>query len=259
MLDLHTLAGLRDLVVLLALAAAVALAERWLARYRVGIRQLSKGKFDPARLPSLTAVERQRLAELLTYERGNLSVYGPYSPFAGSGFGLGGWSFALNTARGAEQLGGRERLTPISFDIAELYAAVRQDIEALELAGVLIENRLLADGRSVSGDEIFTWDGTTLPVTASISACGCRTARATWCFQSSSTSPSTTFLDAHNIDASQFDEQRDTILNQGLLISGGEFRAGSVAVGQHARARTTTVGQGVRTRRGVPAFRRPRQ
>ena len=402
LLDLHTKAGLRDLVVLLALAAAVALAERWLARYRVGVRLLSKGKFDSARLPSLTAVERQRLAELLTYERGNLSVYGPYSPFAGSGFSLGGWSFALNTARGAEQLGGHSRLTPISFDIAELYAAVRQDIEALELAGVLIESRLLADGRSVAGDQIFTWYGTTPPVTeisadllsrlmhapdprnrvyqcvrmqdwrgdvvlsvfvnftkrgtgllaevqhfvlapvkeqyrqldlltgrsagrrlrgelrdaprslvSALAKAPFHVIGAAWraglregadsvsarrnndadseCNFGAFTSVRelgqsavyrkyfqqvdrdlstklidrqvldtiTTFLDAHNIDTSQFDDQRATILNQGLLISGGEFRAGSVAVGQRARARTTTSGQGARARQGVPTFRRP--
>jgi hypothetical protein len=399
LLDLHTRTGLRDLVVLLALAATVALAERWLARYRVGIRQLSKGRFDPARRPSLTAVEQRRLAELLAYEHGNLSVYGPYSPFAGSGFWLGGWSFALNTGRGAEQLGGRGRLTPISFDVADLYAAVRQDIQALELAGVMIENRLLADGRSVTGDEIFTRDGTTPPVTeisadllsrlmhapdpqnrvyqcvrmqdwrgdlvlsvfvnftkrgtgllaevqhfvlapvkeqyrqldllagrsagrrlrgelrdapgssvAALAKAPFHVIGAAWraglhggadsvsarqnndadseCNIGAFTSVRelgqsnvyrkyfqqvdrdlstklidrqvldtiTTFLDAHNIDTSQFDEQRATILNQGLLISGGEFHAGSVAVGQHARARTTTSGQGVRARQG----RRPR-
>lgn len=53
------------------------------------------------------------------------------------------------------------------------------------------------------------------------------------------------FLDAHNIDISQFEEQRATILNQGLLISGGQFNAGSVAVGEHSRARMTQFTQGV--------------
>jgi hypothetical protein len=53
------------------------------------------------------------------------------------------------------------------------------------------------------------------------------------------------FLDAHDIDTSQFEEQRATILNQGLLISGGQFSAGSVAVGEHSRARMTQFTQGV--------------
>jgi hypothetical protein len=54
-----------------------------------------------------------------------------------------------------------------------------------------------------------------------------------------------TFLDAHDIDISQFEEQRTTILNQGLLISGGQVSAGSVAVGEHSRAGVTQFLQNV--------------
>jgi hypothetical protein len=55
------------------------------------------------------------------------------------------------------------------------------------------------------------------------------------------------FLDARNIDVSQFQEQRSMILNNGLLVSGGEFKAGSVAVGEQARAGTTQFTQGVQS------------
>lgn len=58
------------------------------------------------------------------------------------------------------------------------------------------------------------------------------------------------FLDAHNIDISQFEEQRATILNNGLLVSGGEFKAESVAVGERARAAATHFTQGVQALRG---------
>ena len=58
------------------------------------------------------------------------------------------------------------------------------------------------------------------------------------------------FLDAHNIDISQFEEQRATILNNGLLVSGGEFKAESVAVGERARAAATHFTQGVQAFRG---------
>jgi hypothetical protein len=55
------------------------------------------------------------------------------------------------------------------------------------------------------------------------------------------------FLDSHNIDTSQFQEQRSMILNNGLLVSGGEFKAGSVAVGEQARAGMTQFTQGVQS------------
>jgi hypothetical protein len=55
------------------------------------------------------------------------------------------------------------------------------------------------------------------------------------------------FLDAHNVDVSQFLEQRQMILNNGLLVSGGEFKAGSVAVGEQARAGMTQFTAGVQT------------
>ena len=55
------------------------------------------------------------------------------------------------------------------------------------------------------------------------------------------------FLDAHNVDTSQFAEQRSMILNNGLLVSGGEFKAGSVAVGEQARAGMTQFAQGVQS------------
>jgi hypothetical protein len=58
------------------------------------------------------------------------------------------------------------------------------------------------------------------------------------------------FLDAHDIDISQFEEQRTTILNQGILISGGQFNAGSVAVGESSQARMTQFTQGIRDRVG---------
>jgi hypothetical protein len=45
-----------------------------------------------------------------------------------------------------------------------------------------------------------------------------------------------TFLDAHDIDISQFEEQRTTILNQGILMSGGKLSAGSIAIGERSRA-----------------------
>jgi hypothetical protein len=386
-LAFRTPAGLRDAAVLIALAAAIVLGERWTGRYRVAARQLTRAAFDPARAPSLSGAEQDQAGQLPAPERGNVSVYGTYSPFVGSGTSHGGWSFALNLARGREPLGSQARREPGQFEIEELYAAVQDGIDGLGLAGLLIENTLLVDGRSVRDDSRFIpdqehrpvatidgeqlakimrapelvnrtyqcvrmqdWEGDTIlsvfinfsrrgsglsaevqhfvlgpvkneyrevDVLASRSRAGqlrdelrvsARVVAGTmlrapfvltgtifrigprWDPKDPGQRPAGAernlgamesvrqlgqsgsfrryfqqvdhdlhkklidrqvldsimeFLDAHDIDISQFEEQRMTILNHGLLISGGQLNAGSVAVGEGARARMTQFTHGI--------------
>jgi hypothetical protein len=45
------------------------------------------------------------------------------------------------------------------------------------------------------------------------------------------------FLDEHNVDVSDLVERQTTILNNGVMLSGGSIQAGSLAVGTGARAR----------------------
>lgn len=44
------------------------------------------------------------------------------------------------------------------------------------------------------------------------------------------------FLDEHNIDTTEFNEQRQTILNNGVIVSGGSLSAENLAVGEKSRA-----------------------
>ena len=44
------------------------------------------------------------------------------------------------------------------------------------------------------------------------------------------------FLDQHDIDTSELKERQTTVLNQGVIMSGGRIDAGSVAVGSGATA-----------------------
>jgi hypothetical protein len=396
LIDYRSLPGLRDMVILLVLGAVVALGERWISRYRVMTRQLTRGSFDFASLPWLAAGEQRRLTRLLASEHGNVSVYGTYSPFVGSGLSHGGWSFAVNMAKGKDQLlgDGKARLTPTPFDVEDLYAAVRADIAALGLDGIVIEERLLVDGRAIEDDRRFIPDRTASPVPRigpeqlralvhapelrnraylcarmqdwrgdlvisvfinftqrgsgllaevqyyllaplkeeyrEVDVLASRPARRSvraearsapaqaaammvkapfsviggawrmrpWrnrdhsvrqfadadseynfgaltsvrelaqsghyrkYFQQVDQDLNTKlisrkildtimdFLDAHNIDTSQFEEQRATILNQGLLISGGQVTAGAVAVGEGSRARTTQLAQALRRQGG---------
>jgi hypothetical protein len=388
-LDFRNLTGFRDAAVLVVLAAIVAFTERWVSRYRVAARQLSRGAFDPTRAPWLTAEEKQQVDRVQASVHGNISVYGTYSPFVGSGSAQGGWSFAVNLAKGKEPAGRNVRLAPKPFEVQELYQAVQQDIEELGLAGLLIEDRLLVDGQSIRDDTRFIQDRMAQPVTtigaerlrelvhtpdlqnrayqcvrmqdwrgdlvlsvfinftrrgsgllaevqhyllapvrkpyrevdqmasrptvrrwntelrhapatmtAALVQAPFRTAGTLWrmgtrwnhervikrhidddpeynfgaqtsirelaqsahyrkYFQQVDRGLNTklidrqvldsimTFLDAHDIDISQFEEQRTTILNQGLLISGGQVSAGSVAVGEHSRAGVTQFLQNV--------------
>lgn len=65
------------------------------------------------------------------------------------------------------------------------------------------------------------------------------------------------FLDSKNIDTTDLKEQRMTILNTGLIVSGGSVNAESIAVGEQAKAgifnfaRTATGALG-RTQQEVP-------
>lgn len=47
------------------------------------------------------------------------------------------------------------------------------------------------------------------------------------------------FLDAKNIDTTEFKKQQTTILSSGLIMTGGALYAESLAVGDHAKAETT--------------------
>lgn len=387
-LDFHRLAALRDILIFLFLAGAVAFTDRWISRYRV-TRELTSERFDPGRGPWLTAAEQFQLAQVRAAEEGNISVYGTYNPFVGSGSPRGGWSMAVNLARGKESPDGRGRLEPEPFEVDELYQEVRQDITALGLPDLSVEDRLLVDGQKIRDDLRFlpvrygrpvtgidansllrqarepelqhrpyqclrlqAWDGDlvlsvfvnftkrgtalfaeaqhyllaplrsdyrqadrlaswslrqrlraelrsapTAVIRTVIAApfrtiglllrmgLGWRAERSVMrridaepeynfgavtsirelaqsnvyrkYFQQVDRDLNTKlidrqvldtimdFLDHRNIDISQFEDQRSTILNNGLLISGGEFKAGSVAVGQQARAGMTQFTQGV--------------
>jgi hypothetical protein len=388
--DYRRLTGLRIIVILIALAGLIAFAERWASRYVI-TRQLTRERFDRDDRPWLTAAEHAQVADALAAEQGDISVYGTYSPFVGSGVSRGGWSFAVNLARGKEAPGGQVRLEPLSFEVEEFYREIERDMAAIGLTDLTIENRLLVDGQHIRDDRRFlpdpegrpvpgisaerlaevtrepelanrsyqcirlqTWEGdlvlsvfvnftrrgtallaevqhfllaplppeyrqadrlaswpfgkklrtelrsvptaiagTVIRAPFRISrlllrtGLGWHTERAALrqirtdpeynfgamtsvrelaqarhyrrYFQQVDRDLSTKFIDrqvldtivdfleSHNIDTSQFQDQRSTILNNGLLVSGGEFKAGSVAVGEQARAGMTQFAQGVQS------------
>jgi hypothetical protein len=61
-----------------------------------------------------------------------------------------------------------------------------------------------------------------------------------------------TFLDSRGIDTGELRERQATVLNSGVIITGGEIKAESLAVGQGARAFTQLLRPGARTPQAPP-------
>jgi hypothetical protein len=57
------------------------------------------------------------------------------------------------------------------------------------------------------------------------------------------------FLDARNIDTSDLKERQTTVMNNGVIVSGGQINAQSMAVGTGARA---WAGQALKSARPAP-------
>mgnify|MGYP003339332173 CR=1 FL=1 len=52
------------------------------------------------------------------------------------------------------------------------------------------------------------------------------------------------FLDSKNIDTSDFKEAKSTILNNGVIVSGGSLQAQSLTVGERAKSIFSSLGSG---------------
>jgi hypothetical protein len=92
---------------------------------------------------------RRRLATLAEAERGNVSIYGGYSPFFGSGSERESWSFALDILRSAEGA------TAQPFTADDLHNFVTREVRAVGLARVSVEDRVFVDGRDLASDSRF--------------------------------------------------------------------------------------------------------
>ena len=77
----------------------------------------------------------------------NLTVYSGFSPFLGCGFDFGGWSFAIATDKG------KDGAAPQPFEIGQIYAAVGQAIQRLQLAGVEQRDHFFIHGQDLNGDQ----------------------------------------------------------------------------------------------------------
>lgn len=143
-------------------AFSIIIVDKWFIRYVRLAKDLSKANFGQFSL-HLKQNERAKniLAEIAKAQQGNVIVFGEFSPFPGSGFDDGGWSFSLNINKGKEQMG--NVLQPKPFQIEELYEFIVHHIKTLDLPGLSIEDKLCVDGQKIRDNKLFIAERFTRP------------------------------------------------------------------------------------------------
>jgi hypothetical protein len=126
----------------------------WIGRYWLAVKFFSRENYDPECSVSPPRVRQgKKLQDLNEAQDGNLIVYSGYSPFVGSGFDIGGWSFALNLQKGVDKNG--EKLQPKDFELGEIYDYLRAQIKGLDLENTSIDEKVFVSGHEVRNDKRF--------------------------------------------------------------------------------------------------------
>ncbi len=98
---------------------------------------------------SLDTLEEQWLRDRFPQKDGNLVVYSGYSPFAGSGVKVGGWSFVVDVSRGKEAFGSQQLIAPQPFEVKDLYTEQAKSLDALKLENLDIKDKIYANGKEL--------------------------------------------------------------------------------------------------------------
>lgn len=162
---LYILPFLPWLSLLLALVWLTVATEIGVVYYGQEAKTLAKSMFKPENIqfpldPSL----EQKLMEMFPRQGCNVIVYSGYSPFAGAGFNIGAWSFAVDVSKGKQDAGG-ETLTPVAFQVSELYDYVTDAMRGLGLSNLCLEDKLYVNGQEIRDDPRFLPDKYARPYT----------------------------------------------------------------------------------------------
>jgi hypothetical protein len=125
-----------------AIAAAIVFIETFLTQHVTLTRRFAASRFGQAPQAAVGAPASPQ----------NVVVHGGFSPFVGSGFDLGGWSFAVNLEQGRR---GFDENAPDPFALNDLYEALRRGFRRLDIEGLGVTDRLYVDGRSIRDDRRF--------------------------------------------------------------------------------------------------------
>lgn len=120
-------------------AAAIVFTEKFSTQHLTLTGKFSAGGRDLASntSPAQTAVATPA----------NVVMYGAFSPFVGSGYDIGGWSFTINLEQAS-----LDADAPDEFTTTELYDSLRAGFLRLSIDGLSISDRLYVDGRSIRND-----------------------------------------------------------------------------------------------------------
>jgi hypothetical protein len=150
-------------ILLIAYLAAVAFVFTYRRRADAIVREnFVRGKFDPnATNPDLDV----NLEYIRGMENGNVLIYSGFTPFVGSGLNLNGWSFALDLRKTCDANGQplRAESSVDRITVQELYERVDQDIRALDLERVTVEDKLYINGKDIRDDRRFLSDPLSRP------------------------------------------------------------------------------------------------
>lgn len=148
-------------LILIPLGWLVILIELISRFYGQAITNLRKHTFNPqARPVPLDQALETKLRASFTTERRNVIAYSGYRPFAGAGDYLTGWSFVIDTSKGAplplDLSGANTRQTPQKFTTSSLYEAIERDARALGINDTLeIEGKLYIRGQYLPEHQAF--------------------------------------------------------------------------------------------------------
>jgi len=154
---------LLGLFILFVLAWIIVVVDKWKTQSLVRTNLL-KDNFDPDCVATPASASFERIeSELELAQKGNVLVYSAFSPFAGAGYEISGWSFALDVEKGKEQFGHIER--PQSFTVPELYDEITRTLRGLDIPDFVLEDKVCMHGQDIRGEQQILPDPLQRPLT----------------------------------------------------------------------------------------------
>ena len=126
----------------------------YLFAYVVVYSEFNKSRMDIEYIKfKTTSTLETRLQEIANEQKGNVIIYGGFSPFVGAGSYINGWSFSVNINKGKKE--GETVLKPSHFEINEINDNIRNSLIELNLDNLIIEDNLHINGQKIRHDKRF--------------------------------------------------------------------------------------------------------